>query len=141
VRDNPCRADPTDLVTGQDRVDGRTEKPGCGSVGGQPERGTLYPDCRAAGVGDPRFGVEFDDIPGGWPGWRRAFKQAAAVYYRKGVPMGGRVVGAASGSKGLPLQPPAMSATHAVRPLTCPSRENIFLEKDLRELGGRSSGA
>jgi hypothetical protein len=87
------------------------------------------------------LGVEFDDIPGGWPGWRRAFKQAAAVYYRMGVPMGGRWLEQLRGRRALPLQTPARSATHAVRPLTCPSHENIFLEKDLRELGGRSSGA
>src|SRR5919106_3893598 len=29
---------------------------------------------------DPRFAVEFDEFPGGWPGWRRAFKRAAVEH-------------------------------------------------------------
>jgi hypothetical protein len=34
---------------------------------------------------DPRFDVDFDDFPGGWPGWPRAFKSAAAAFYRADV--------------------------------------------------------
>jgi hypothetical protein len=34
---------------------------------------------------DPRFEVEFNDFPGGWPRWRRMFKQAAVAYYRSHV--------------------------------------------------------
>ena len=29
---------------------------------------------------DPRFAVEFDQFPGGWPGWRRAVKRAVAEH-------------------------------------------------------------
>jgi hypothetical protein len=29
---------------------------------------------------DPRFDVAFNEFPGGWPGWRRAFKRVAAEY-------------------------------------------------------------
>jgi hypothetical protein len=29
---------------------------------------------------DPHFAGGFDEFPGGWPGWRRAFKRAAAEY-------------------------------------------------------------
>jgi hypothetical protein len=29
---------------------------------------------------DPRFTVAFDEFPGVWPGWRRAFTRAAAEY-------------------------------------------------------------
>jgi hypothetical protein len=56
---------PADILKDDDGVDGGTHPFGAGP--GHPRD-------------DPCFAVAFDEFPGGWPGWRRAFKRAAVEY-------------------------------------------------------------